>query len=95
MGKRKVTLEEEENLGNEVKKYPCLFDKTIISYKDSESISNAWKEIESVLGLPEGEYLFQRKYALSIHENASVKRITIVSSSEILFLFYLKTKILF
>ncbi|XP_065072266.1 uncharacterized protein LOC135696710 [Rhopilema esculentum] len=55
MGKRNVTLEEEENLGNEVKKYPCLYDKTIASYKDIESISNAWKEIENVLGLPEGE----------------------------------------
>ena len=50
----KSDLFEDESLSNEVQKYPCLYDKGNKGYKERDRRSNAWRRVESELGLEEG-----------------------------------------
>lgn len=54
MGRNKLDLQEDENLAEEVRKYPCLYNKSSKDYKSKTAVENAWKQIESDLGLEEG-----------------------------------------
>ena len=47
--KTKLTIENEEQLAHEVKKYPCLFDKADKGYKEKDCVSNAWREVATSL----------------------------------------------
>ena len=38
-----------EGVAEEVKKYPCLYDKTLSEYKDKLAKRNAWKKVEEML----------------------------------------------
>lgn len=54
MGKQKINMRDEEELAREVRKYVCLYDKRLPSYKDKRVKANAWLEVERALGLKEG-----------------------------------------
>ena len=45
---------EDEQLSNEIRKYPRLFDKSNAGYKEKNLIETAWKEIDNSLGIEEG-----------------------------------------
>ena len=55
MGRKAVVMEEDELLAAEVGKYPVLYDKTNLQYKEKRPKSNAWKEIDMKMGYEEGE----------------------------------------
>jgi len=42
MAMTKLTLEQEEILSFQVKKYPCLFDKSDKGYKEKDCVGNAF-----------------------------------------------------
>ena len=52
-----INLFEEEELSEEVRKYPCLYDKANKAYKDKRAKKNAWSKIDSKLGLEEGNII--------------------------------------
>lgn len=56
VGKRKI--QEDEILAEEVRKYPCLYDKSDSGYKERDRVKNAWKAVENELGLEEGLYCY-------------------------------------
>ena len=43
--KKRLSLEQEEVLAFNVKKFPCLFNKKDKSYKEKDCIFNAWTEV--------------------------------------------------
>ena len=64
---KKLTIEQEENLAFEVKKFPCLFDKTKKGYKEKDCVANAWNEVASSLEFAEnGKFIYT--YALILHK---------------------------
>ena len=52
--RNKLDLQEDENLAEEVRKYPCLYNKSSKDHKSKTAVENAWKQIESDLGLEKG-----------------------------------------
>ena len=55
MGKsNKCNIKEDELLAEEVRKYPCLYDKSLPTYKEKDRKANAWRAVETELGLEEG-----------------------------------------
>ena len=50
----KPNLKEEERLAEEVRKLPCLYDKSNEGYKEKVRKKNAWREVENTLGYEEG-----------------------------------------
>ena len=54
MGRKSINILEEEGVAEEVRKYPCLYDKTLSEYKDKLAKRNAWKKVEEMLGMEEG-----------------------------------------
>ena len=51
MERRKIDLLHEEELAEAVRKFPCLYDKRVLSYKDKRAKANACKKIEETLGM--------------------------------------------
>ena len=49
----KLTLRQEETLSEEVKLYPCLFDKADKGYKERDCVENAWQEVAQKLSFLE------------------------------------------
>ena len=45
----KVNLQEDDELAEEVRKYPCLYDKASKHYKDKRKAANAWKRVDEKL----------------------------------------------
>ena len=43
MGRTTRDIEEDEVLAVEVRKYPCLYDKSEKGYKERDRVRNAWK----------------------------------------------------
>ena len=68
MGKtNKCDLEEDECLAEEVRKYPCLYDKSDPGYKERDRKKNAWKAVEEAVGYEEGiRYYFHNTYHILI-----------------------------
>ena len=54
MPRQLFDIREDEQLSNESRKYPCLFDKSNAGYKEKNLIETAWKEIDNSLGIEEG-----------------------------------------
>ena len=55
MGKaNKCNLEEDEILAEEMRKYPCLYDKADKGCKERDRKANAWKSVEEALGYEKG-----------------------------------------
>ena len=54
----KRNIQEDEILAEEVRKYPCLYDKSDSGYKERDRVKNAWKAVENVLGIEEGLYCY-------------------------------------
>ena len=50
----KSNLKEEERLTEEIRKFPCLYDKSNEGYKEKDREKNAWREVENPLGFEEG-----------------------------------------
>ena len=50
----KLNLQEEEFLAETVRKYPCLYDKSSVHYKDKRKVCNAWRAVTEELGYEEG-----------------------------------------
>ena len=50
----KSNLKEEERLAEEIRKFPCLYDKSNEGYKEKDRKKNAWREVENTLGHEEG-----------------------------------------
>ena len=42
-----LLLKQEELLAEEFKKYPCLYNEPDKSYKESDTIKNAWESVSS------------------------------------------------
>ena len=53
----RVDLQEDEELAEEVRKYPVLYDKSSPQYKDKRKVENAWKLVDEQLGFEEGEQI--------------------------------------
>ena len=53
-----LNLQEDEELPEKVRKYPCLFDKASEHCKDKRKVANAWKRLDEQLGFEEGNALF-------------------------------------
>ena len=43
--RKKLSFQEEEKLSFQVKKFPCLFDKSDKGYKEKDCVANAWKAV--------------------------------------------------
>ena len=55
MGRKKInTVQEEESLSEEVRRYPCLYDKAGEGYKDRTKNRNAWNAVDEALGVERG-----------------------------------------
>ena len=54
----KGNLQEDEELAEQFRKYPCLYDKALEHYKDKRNVANAWKRVDEQLGLERGNTLF-------------------------------------
>ena len=67
MGRGKVDLLHEEELAEAVRKFPCLYDKRVLSYKDKRAKANACKKIEETLGMEEGNNYINNNCRLRIH----------------------------
>ena len=46
-------IREDEQLSIEIRKYPCLFDKSNVGFKENR-VENAWKEIDNSSGIEDG-----------------------------------------
>ena len=46
----KSNLKEEERLAEEIRKFPCLYDKSNEGYKEKDRKKNTWREVENTLG---------------------------------------------
>ena len=44
-----LSVQENEELAEVVRKYPCLYDKSRKEYKDKTVVENAWKEVANQL----------------------------------------------
>ena len=55
MGKynNKCIIKEDGLLAEKVRKYPCLYDKSLPTYKEKDRKANAWRAVETELGLEE------------------------------------------
>ena len=51
----KSDLQRDERLAIEVKKYECLYDKSVPGYKEKDKVANAWREVDKALVLEQGE----------------------------------------
>ena len=47
-------VKSDEKLAFKVRKFPCVYDISLSSYKENQPPKNAWKEIDQALGKPEG-----------------------------------------
>jgi len=65
-----MALIDDEKLAHEVRKFSCLYDKSLNSYKESQPKKNAWKAIDEELGKECGE----SKQAWSLLLNRYSKR---------------------
>ena len=56
MAANKVLSLQEEVLAEEVRIYPCLFDKSNKAYKEKDAVFNAWKAVaEKMLNHDDGK----------------------------------------
>ena len=49
----RLTIEQEEILAFNVKKYPCLFDKQDRGYKEKDCKANAWTAVSDAIEFSE------------------------------------------
>ena len=54
MPRQSFDIREDEQLSTEIRKYPCLFDKSDAGCKEKDWVENTWKEIDNSLGTEEG-----------------------------------------
>ena len=54
MGRKTVNFLEDEDVAENVRKFPCLYDKSSMDYKDKRAKKNAWHQVEENLGMEEG-----------------------------------------
>ena len=47
--KHPLLLSQEESLAEKAKKYPCLFDKSLKTYKEINVVKNSWEVVASEL----------------------------------------------
>ena len=50
----KSNLKEEGRLAEEIRKFPCLYDRSNEGYKEKVRKKNAWCEVENTLDYEEG-----------------------------------------
>ena len=55
----KCNIQEDEILVEEVRKYPCFYNKADKGYKERDRKKNAWKAVDDELGYEEGMFFFQ------------------------------------
>ena len=67
MKKRFTSFTEDEKLGEQVKRFSCLYNKSAKSYKERHMVRNAWAEVAlslwkmvSILLISETKFYFQR-----------------------------------
>ena len=54
MPRQSFDIREDKQLFLEIRKYPCLFDKSNAGYKEKDGVENAWKEFDNSLETEEG-----------------------------------------
>ena len=55
---KKTSSKAEEALASAVEKFPCLYSKADLGYKQKDIQQNAWVEIENTLGRKRGKTYF-------------------------------------
>ena len=59
-----LTIKEEEILGEKVKEYPALYDKTAKGYKEKDVVENAWRKVAESLDFAENGRLLELLFNL-------------------------------
>ena len=54
MGRKILNFLEDEELAENVRRYPCLYNKSSIDYRDKRVRKNAWRNVEETMGMEEG-----------------------------------------
>ena len=54
MPRQSFDIREDKQLFLDIRKYPCLFDKSNGGYKEKNMVENAWKEFDNSLETEEG-----------------------------------------
>ena len=57
MGRKTVNFLKDKEIANSVNKYPCLYDKGDIFYKDKRAKKNAWHKVDEEVGMEEGKII--------------------------------------
>ena len=57
-----LTLQENEELAEVIRRYPCLYDKSRKEYKDKNVAENAWKEVVNQLDFIESGESYNFSY---------------------------------
>lgn len=50
----KKNLSGEKNLADCIRKYPCLYDKSLVDYKSASCKETAWRNVEKELEIENG-----------------------------------------
>ena len=53
-----MSLQENEELAETLRTFPCLYDKSKKEYKDKNVVQNAWKEVADQLDFIENSKFF-------------------------------------
>ena len=69
-----LSIQENELLSVEVRKYPCLYDKSKKEYREKMVVANAWKEVADQLPFTNnGQYFFLISHILFILQLESLE----------------------
>ena len=68
MPRQSFDIRENEQFSIEIKKCPCLFDKSNAEYKEKDPVENAWKETDNSLETEEGITLCYDYYQFLFHD---------------------------
>ena len=76
-------LQENEELAEDVRKYPCVYDKASEQYKDKIKVANAWKRVNEQLGFEEvmSSLCLRTRLQKSINSNISFCKIKVIFKS--------------
>ena len=86
------SIQEDEILAEEVKQYPCLYDKSNSQYKDAIRKKNAWAKIEENRKRPSGSSSHDWEVLLSRYSRKRMKKLGGISFSPMVHLVYSSKK---
>ena len=69
MPRQSFDIRKDKQLFLEIRKYPCLFDKSNAGYKEKNGVENAWKEFDNSLETEEGITLCYDYFNFLFHDH--------------------------